>query len=172
MINKIRGFVEKHKRLVAILVVILVISSVVILAITREGSKEESTTLTTPTPTITSMNESIPPIEITGYYPNSGEVGFAGSKNSISIFFDTEVDPKSVRVTATPYIRLIPKIIPDNPDRIVLAPQTYWKAGVTYKIVIKEGIRDVANERSTEESIELEYVMQYPPTPAVIPPYF
>jgi hypothetical protein len=90
--------------------------------------------------------------------PPPGEVEFGSTRIGASIFFNYPIDLGSLDIETNPQITLIPKMLPDFPERVILEPASDWQANVTYTITIKKGVRAKGTENiQTDEDITIQY---------------
>lgn len=89
--------------------------------------------------------------------PTSGEVPLGGTLIGISLFFDDQIDLSSLNYEVFPPFELIPKVLADYPDRVILTPTRPWQTGIVYRITIKRGVTSVVTGRTTPSDVVLEY---------------
>lgn len=111
--------------------------------------------LPTITPTVIPLQ--IGALAVDRIYPSSGSVELAQTRNSISVFFETEVDPKSIIVRTEPSFEFEIKTLKDFPKRVILEPLSPWVDKTVYQIKILKGVRSKDSSKELKEDIELEY---------------
>lgn len=111
-------------------------------------------------------------------FPKSGIFKSAGTKNSISLFFNEVIDENTVYVSSSPSISFEIKKLNSASKKIVLLPKTPWINNTTYTITISKGVKSIPASQGEsittqyselEEDIILEYTIQPTPEPELYP---
>ena len=149
LLEKLRS----RKILLVIIIIILFFLGIAVLIFSSKKSKQ----IGLPGPLPTSTLEQAGALAVDGIYPSSGSVELAQTRNSISVFFETEVDPKSITVKSEPSLEFEIKTLKDFPERIILEPRSPWVDKTVYKIKILKGVRSKDNSKELKNDIEIEY---------------
>ncbi len=137
---------KKTKIIIAVIVIGVIVFVTVLMLINRNKNQ---TATPSPTPIVLIM----PKIS-----PEPGRVEMGNTLSGIELDFNTPVDPSSVVAVADPQITLIATKRKDFPNKIILSPQSPWKAG-NYTIVVKSGIRSLDGTTSFDRELTLKYIV-------------
>lgn len=152
MINFLSQKMGLSKRAVRTVLFILSITAVIILIFLKQYIDQRRESAMVTPPEIVSFDPIVPFPD-----PAPGKVEIGGTRIGISLFMGTEVDLSTFEVETDPQIQLTPKVLPDNPERVVLTPQTEWEAGQKYTITIKKGLLSEVTGREMKDDLILEY---------------
>lgn len=146
---------NKKNRNILIGAGLAVVVIITIIAIKAKQSQQVNITPPISEPTQTSVPD-IPP----SVFPAQGTIKYGGTKLGISVFFPTEVKSDTIKIETTPEITLKPKILADNPTRVILSPSEEWKANTTYKITVKKGVEALQGGEIMREDLIITYKVE------------
>jgi len=153
VIEKITLLPKKYKMLLLIFVVAI---SLGVFLLSRTLRGETNKVDTEPTSVPYRKPESLMVLEIS---PKQGKITYGGLKNAITVKFNAEIDPKTVRLNSSPHIDLTPVVHPNELDKLILTPKSEWVDGETYVITLEKGIKSVEGRYISNEDLVLEYII-------------
>lgn len=156
---RIYQFTKEHPRIS--LAIFFVLIFFLILVFLAGNAAKKPAGGPSPSPTSSTLIALTPP----NVFPQSGDLEAAGTKISISLFFDTPIDPTSVRVEANPVLPFKASVLADYPNRIILVPQTPWIAGTKYTIKVLRGIKSSDGTKELRDDFIINYNVIDVPTP-------
>lgn len=124
------NWIMNHKKVSGIIFLILFILLIIFLIPTKNTSNQTNI-VPTSTPKTTPVV-----LKLISFYPESGNIQVAGTQTAISLFFNTLVDVNSIKAVSTPTFNFKIGILADQPNRIILTPQSNWISGVKYSIKV------------------------------------